>query len=154
MALERGTWLQLQHSRWQLQCDWSLFCQPFLSGMRNVKLFFFFVTSFEVCLLRFSRPCLHLVFLALSILGWRWKNCTSADPVSKIPDVDPFMLTEELSLCMVHPVSIWHIHTSMSRRGYVVFTGPRCNSDYSWILTEVFKVTFTVFDKSGALFWT
>lgn len=23
----------------------------------------------------------------------------------------------------------------------------------SWILTEVFKVTFTVFDKSGALFW-
>lgn len=22
-----------------------------------------------------------------------------------------------------------------------------------WILTEVFTVTFTVFDKSGALFW-
>lgn len=68
-------------------------------------MFFSSVTCFEVSLHRFSKPYLPLVFLAFSILGQRPKTCSSAVPVIKIPDVDPFMLTEELSLFTVHPVS-------------------------------------------------
>lgn len=149
MALERGTWLQLQHSRCQLQCDWSLFCQPFLGEHEERQMFFSPITCYKVCLLRVSRFCLCLVFLMWSISCWRWKVCASADPGSRIPDVDPFMPTEELSLfysttCQYMTHLYWH-HQEQCLQGLdaLLIT--------SWILTEVFKVPFTVFDKCGAL---
>lgn len=79
---------------------------PF-QGCEEHQTFFLPVTCFEVCLLRVLRLCLHLV------LGQRWKACTSADLVSKIPVIDPFMLTRGAFLvhgtsCLYMTHLYWH----------------------------------------------
>lgn len=110
---------------------WLISVLPDLSqGYEEHQMFFTPVTCFEVSLHSFSKPYLPLVFLAFSILSQRPKTCSSAVPLIKIPDVDPFILKEELSLFTVHLVIKWHINTGMS--DYVVCAGPRYNSHYFW----------------------